>query len=137
MKRANNGPERLHDSVPQIRHQQVTHPLGGRHPVSLRFAISPDFFVNLDVFASGRVVIEPALCFPHDAGNLARFYIGRQIVKVHCLIDRPAQTFRVEVLEDEAIARIAINVQVLDGVVQPARIMDDRQRSKFWTDHLW
>ena len=72
----------------------------------------------------------------HDAFDLGIFVVGRELVELHGLIDGPAESVGVEVLEEEAVAVVLVNVEVPDGVLEAAGGVGDGKGTVSGPDHL-
>lgn len=62
--------------------------------------------------------------------------IGGELVEVEGLIDGPAEALGSEVLEEEAVAGVFVNTEVLHGVLDSAGCVRDRKRSIACSNHL-
>lgn len=74
--------------------------------------------------------------FLHDAFDLGIFVVGWELVEVECLVDGPAEAFGGEVFEEEAVAGIFVDVEVLDGVFEAAGGVCDGKGAVAGADHL-
>ena len=67
-------------------------------------AAAPALLVDFDVAAGHLLVAELPGALLHDAPDLALADLRRKRVKLHRLVDRPAEAFRSLVVEAETIA---------------------------------
>lgn len=96
-----------------------------------------DFFVEVDVGGGGRLVVEALFGFVHDAMDDGVFIHWIPAEEFDGFVDGPAQALAAVVLEAEAVAEFAVVVEVVDGVVDAACIVDDWQGAIEWCGHLW
>lgn len=62
--------------------------------------------------------------------------IRRELIKLHGLVDGPAEAIRGEVFEEESVAGIFVNVEMPDRVLEAAGGVCDWERTIATTDHL-
>ena len=94
------------------------------------------FLINIDIALCGDGVVEALLAFGHDPLDGAFFGGGLESMKVHGLIDGPAETAGVVVVEAEAVAGLGVDVEGADGVVQTAGVADDGEGAVDGGGHL-
>ena len=83
------------------------------------------FLININITLGGDGVIEALLAFGHDAFEGAGFGGGFESMKVHGLIDGPAEAAGVGVIGATAVAGVGFDVEWADGVVKAAGVTDD------------
>ena len=83
--------------------------------------------ININISLGGDGVIEALLTFGHDALECTCFDGGFEPMKLHGLIDGPAEAAGVVVIEAKAVASLGFEVEWADGVVKPASVADDGQ----------
>lgn len=92
--------------------------------------------VDFDVRLRAFFVRESVARVLHDTGDLRIPEIFGEAVESHRLIDGPREGVGIVVVENETVAGILGDIEMPDRIVEPARIVDDRQGAVEGADHL-
>ena len=92
--------------------------------------------ININIPLGGDGVIEALLAFSHYALEGACFCGGFESMKVHGLIDGPAEAACVVGIEAKAVAGLGFEVELTDRVVKAAGVADDGEGAVDGGSHL-
>ena len=60
-----------------------------------------------------------------------------ELIKLHGLIDSPPEAIGREMLEEKSVPSVFMDVEVPDGILEPASSVGNRKGSVATSNHLW